>query len=176
MGLALPVVIIYVAADIGSIGGGWLSSRLISNGWSVNAARKTAMLVCGLFVLPMAMAPFIEQLWITVTIISLAAAAHQGWAANLFTLTSDMFPRRAVGSVVGIGGMGGALSGFVASLGIGLVLQVTNSNYVPLLTIAAFAYVLTLGLIHLLVPRLEPAVFDETPPSAFEVISPRDRE
>lgn len=166
-GLALPLVIIYIAADVGSIGGGWLSSRLIARGWSVNAGRKTAMLVCALCVVPMAFAPFIENLWVTVGLIALAAAAHQGWSANLFTLTSDMFPRRAVGSVVGIGGMGGALSGFVASLGIGAVLQLTGGNYVPLLAIGGCAYVLTLVVIHLLVPRMEPASF-ETTAAAFD--------
>ncbi len=166
-GLAAPLVIIYVAADIGSIGGGWLSSALIKRGWSVNAGRKTAMLLCALCVVPMAMAPFVEQMWITVGLIALAAAAHQGWSANLFTLTSDMFPRRAVGSVVGIGGMGGALSGFVASLGIGTVLQLTNQNYVPLLVVGGFAYVGTLLIIHLLVPRLEPVRFEEGAGSAF---------
>ena len=168
-GLALPLVIIYVAADVGSIGGGWLSSRLIKNGWSVNAGRKTAMLVCALCVVPMALAPFLQNLWVTVGLIALAAAAHQGWSANLFTLVSDTFPRRAVGSVVGIGGMGGALSGFVASLGIGTVLQLTGGNYVPLLMVGGFAYVTTLVLIHLLSPRLTPAAFDSASrESAFD--------
>jgi ACS family hexuronate transporter-like MFS transporter len=156
-GLALPLVIIYLAADVGSIGGGWLSSALIRMGWSVNAARKTAMFVCGACVVPMVLATYIEQLWVTVALISLAAAAHQGWSANLYTLVSDTFPRRAVGSVVGIGGMAGALAGAVASYGIGQVLHLTGGNYVPLLTIAGTAYLVTLLIIHLLVPRLAPA-------------------
>ena len=170
-GLAAPLVIIYVCADIGSIGGGWLSSRLIARGWSVNAARKLTMFLCAACVVPMAMAPFIENLWATVGLIALAAAAHQGWSANLFTLTSDMFPRHAVASVVGIGGMGGGLSGFVASIGIGALLQVTGGNYVPLLVIGGFAYLLTLAIIHLLVPRLEPAQPADAGVSAFGSIS-----
>ena len=159
-GLALPLIIIYIAADIGSIGGGWISSSLIKRGWTVNAARKVAMLICAACVVPMVAAPYVANLWVTVTLISLAAAAHQGWSANLYTLVSDTFPRRAVGSVVGIGGMAGAVSGMIASLGIGLLLQFTGGNYVPLLTIAGFAYVITLAIVHLLVPRLEPATVD----------------
>lgn len=156
-GLALPLVVIFLCADVGSIGGGWLSSNLLKRGWSVNAARKTTMLTCAVCVLPMILAPYIHILWVTVGLLSLAAAAHQGWSANLYTLVSDTFPRRAVGSVVGIGSMAGAASGFFASIAIGWVLQVTGENYAALLTVAGSAYVVTLVIIHLLVPRLEPA-------------------
>ncbi len=156
-GLALPLVIIYVAADIGSIGGGWLSSALIRRGHNVNVARKSAMLLCALCVVPMVVAARIHNLWVTVALISLAAAAHQGWSANLFTLVSDTFPRRTVGSVVGIGGMAGAVGGMAAATGIGHLLQWTNNNYAPLLTIAGLAYLVALAVIHLLVPRLTPA-------------------
>jgi ACS family hexuronate transporter-like MFS transporter len=152
----LPLVVVYVMADIGSIGGGWLSSRLIKSGWSVNAGRKIAMLVCALCVVPIAFAALTSNLWVAVFLIGLAAAAHQGWSANLFTTTSDMFPRRAVGSVVGIGGMAGAVGGmFIAQL-VGQILQRTGS-YVPIFIIAASAYLLALLVIHLLAPRLEPA-------------------
>jgi ACS family hexuronate transporter-like MFS transporter len=152
----LPLVVVYVMADIGSIGGGWLSSRLIKSGWSVNAGRKIAMLVCALCVVPIAFAAVTSNLWVAVFLIGLAAAAHQGWSANLFTTTSDMFPRRAVGSVVGIGGMAGAVGGmFIAQL-VGQILQRTGS-YVPIFIIAASAYLLALLVIHLLAPRLEPA-------------------
>ena len=108
-----PLVAIYLIADIGSIGGGWLSSALIKRGWSVNAGRKTAMLVCALAVLPMVFASGAKDLWVAVTLIGVAAAAHQGWSANLFTTVSDMFPRQAVGSVVGFGGMMGAIGGML---------------------------------------------------------------
>lgn len=157
VGLALPLVIIYVSADVGSVAGGWLSSRLIKNGWSVNAGRKTAMFICAACVVPMALAPHIEQLWVTVGLIALAAAAHQGWSANLFTIASDTMPRRTVGTVVGIGGMAGAVAGFLASISIGAILQLTNENYVPVLTAASVAYLFALLVIHLLTPRLEPA-------------------
>ena len=156
-GLALPLVIIYVAADIGSIGGGWLSSWLLKQGKSVNFARKAAMLICALCVVPLLFAAHDFGLWTTVALIALAASAHQGWSANLYTLTSDTFPRSAVGSVVGIGGMAGAVGNMIASAAIGHVLELTGSDYGPLLTVSAFAYLAALGAIHLLAPRLEPA-------------------
>ena len=151
-----PLVAIYLIADVGSIGGGWLSSALIKRGWSVNAGRKTAMLVCALAVLPMVFASGAKDLWVAVTLIGVAAAAHQGWSANLFTLTSDMFPRQAVGSVVGFGGMMGAIGGMLIAKLTGYLLDASGS-YVPVFLMAAFAYVAALAIIHLLVPRLEPA-------------------
>ena len=151
-----PLVVIYLVADVGSIGGGWLSSALIKRGWSVNAGRKTAMLICALAVLPMMFASGARDLWVAVGLISIAAAAHQGWSANLFTLTSDMFPRQAVGSVVGLGGMAGAVGGMLIAKLTGYLLQVTGS-YVPVFLMAAFAYLTALAIIHMLVPRLDPA-------------------
>jgi ACS family hexuronate transporter-like MFS transporter len=151
-----PLVVIYLVADVGSIGGGWLSSALIKRGWSVNAGRKTAMLACALAVVPMVFASGARELWVAVGLISVAAAAHQGWSANLFTLVSDTFPRQAVGSVVGLGGMAGAVGGMLIAKLTGYLLQVTGS-YVPVFLIAAFAYLTALAIIHMLVPRLEPA-------------------
>src|SRR6267142_1720861 len=119
--LSLPLIVIYLVADIGSVGGGWISSRLIKQGWSINASRKTAMLICALCVLPVTFAPLTNSLWTAVALISVATAAHQGWSANLFTVASDLFPKRAVGSVVGLGGM-------LAAKTIGQTLQRTQ-NY-----------------------------------------------
>ena len=158
-GLAMPLVVIYVAADIGSIVGGWISTTLIKRGNTMNFARKTAMLICALGVVPMFFAGWIDSLWGTVALISLAAAAHQGWSANLYTLASDTFPKHAVGSVVGIGGMAGAVGNMIASAGIGYVLQFTANNYTPLLMICSFAYIAALAVIHFLSPRLEPVQF-----------------
>ncbi len=155
-GIGLPLVIIYVAADIGSIGGGWLSSSLIKRGWTVNAGRKTAMLACALSVVPIIFAARASNLWVAVGLISLATAAHQGWSANLFTLVSDMFPRRAVGSVVGIGGFGGSVGGMLIATITGFLLQWTGS-YAPIFFVAGSAYLVALLVIHLLVPRLEAA-------------------
>ena len=115
-----------------------------------------AMLVCALAVLPMVFASGAKDLWVAVALVSLAAAAHQGWSANLFTTASDMFPRKAVGSVVGLGGMAGAVGGMLIAKLTGYILDATGS-YMPVFFIAAFAYLVGLVVIHLLVPRMEPA-------------------
>lgn len=150
-----PLIIIYVIADIGSIGGGWLSSTFIKRGWTINRARKTAMLICAIAVTPIIFASQVKNIWVAAVIIGFAAAAHQGWSCNLFTTTSDMFPRNAVGSVVGIGGMAGALGGATMAVGTGYILQSTGQNYTIVFTIAGTLYLLALLIIHLLVPRME---------------------
>src|SRR5258706_9836619 len=114
--VGLPLVTIYLAADIGSIGGGWLSSALIKRGWSLNRARKTAMLICACCVLPVFLASRTNNLWYAVSLISLAMAAHQGWSANLFATVGDMFPNHAVGSVTWIGGMAAGIPGMLTPL------------------------------------------------------------
>jgi ACS family hexuronate transporter-like MFS transporter len=154
--IGLPILVIYLISDVGSIAGGWLSSGLIRRGSSVNAGRKWAMLVCAICVVPIAMVYRVSGLWPTTILIGLAAAAHQGFSANLFTLTSDLFPTRAVASVVGIGGMAGAIGGMLIAQVVGHVLQWTNSYMIPFF-IAASAYLLALLLIHALSPELEPA-------------------
>ena len=149
-----PLIIIYVMADVGSIGGGWLSSFFIKRGWSINRGRKTAMLICALCVTPIAFASQASSVWIAVAFLSLATAAHQGWSANLFTTVSDMFPRKAVASVVGLGGMAGAISGmFIANI-TGFVLEFTGSYLIPFI-IAGSVYLLALFIINLLVPDLK---------------------
>jgi ACS family hexuronate transporter-like MFS transporter len=153
--IGLPLVVIYLAADVGSIGGGWLSSSLIARGWTVNRARKTAMLVCALAVVPIVFASNAGNLWLAVSLVGLAAAAHQGWSANLFTLASDTFPRHAIGSVVGFGGMTGAIGGMLIAKVTGYVLQATGT-YMPVFIVAGCAYLVALGVIHVLAPRLEP--------------------
>lgn len=155
-----PLLAIYLIADIGSIGGGWLSSHWIKRGWTTNKSRKMAMLICALAVVPIVMAAKVSNLWVSVILISIAASAHQGWSANLFTLTSDMFPRKAVGSVVGIGGTAGAIGGMFIAMLVGAILQSTKS-YVPIFVMAGGAYLAALLIIHLLVPKLEPAKIEE---------------
>ena len=150
-----PVVVIYLVADVGSIGGGWLSSSLIKRGWTVNRARKLAMLICALAVVPVVFASQASEKWVAVGLISIAAAAHQGWSANIFTMASDMFPRRAVGSVVGMGGMAGAVGGMLISIVVGEILQRTGS-YVPIFFLAGGTYLAALAIIHLLAPSLTP--------------------
>jgi MFS transporter, ACS family, hexuronate transporter len=158
--IGLPILTIYVISDVGSVAGGWLSSGLIRRGLSVNAGRKWAMLLCAVCVVPIAVVYRVSGLWPTTLLIGLAAAAHQGFSANLFTLTSDLFPSRAVGSVVGIGGMAGAVGGMLIAQIVGHVLQWTNSYMIPFF-IAASAYLLSLGIIHLLSPTLEPAEIEQ---------------
>jgi ACS family hexuronate transporter-like MFS transporter len=167
-GLGLPLIAIFVMADIGSIGGGWLAGRFLKRGWSVNRARKAAMLVCALCVVPIVFAARADNLWVAVALIGLATAGHQGWSANVFTLTSDMFPRHAVGSVVGMGGFAGAVGGMMIATFIGFLLQSTGS-YVPVFLMAGSAYLLALLVVHLLAPRLAPA---QLVPAGLEPASP----
>ena len=155
--LGLPLIVVYTLTSVGSIGGGWLSSLCLRAGWPLNRARKSVMLLCALLVLPVIAASGATTLWTSVVIIGLATAAHQGWSANLFTTASDMFPMKAVGSVVGLGGMAGAVGGLLFSPFVGYVLEYTHNSYMILFAICAAAYLVALGAIHLLVPRLEPA-------------------
>ena len=154
--IGLPMVTVYLLADVGSVGGGWLSSNLLKRGWTPNAARKTAMLVCAILILPVAMAPRVESAWVAVWLVGLAAASHQGFSANIFTIASDMFPKRAVGSVVGFGGFAGAMGGFLMNLGAGWFRE-NQGSYASMFMIAGFAYLVAIAAMHLLAPRLEPA-------------------
>jgi ACS family hexuronate transporter-like MFS transporter len=150
-GLPLPMVTVYVVADIGSIAGGWLSSRLIARGWGAAPARLAAMLAAVLGILPVAAAPAVHQLGWAVALVAIAAAGHQGWSANLFTLVSDQVPRGGVATVVGIGGTAGALGGVVMSQ---IVLSVLDwgGGYQPLFIIGALVYVVALVAVRLLLP------------------------
>jgi MFS transporter, ACS family, hexuronate transporter len=149
-----PMITVYLLATVGSITGGWQSSWLLGRGWSTNAARKTAMLTCALCVVPVAAAPLVAHKWIAVLLVGLATAAHQGFSCNLYTLVSDMFPRPAVATVVGIGTFAGALGGFFLQLSAGRIKDWTG-NYIAIFAVAASAYLAALVVIHLLVPRLE---------------------
>ncbi|MFC3549873.1 MFS transporter [Lysobacter cavernae] len=160
LGLGLPLIVIFVMADVGSILGGWIAGRFIKLGWSVNRARKTAMAICACMVVPIVFAAKAENLWVAVVLIGLATAGHQGWSANVFTLTSDMFPRRAVASVVGIGGFAGAVGGMMIATFTGFLLETTGS-YVPVFLVAGSAYLVALVVVHLLAPHLAPAQLDE---------------
>lgn len=159
--LGLPLITVYVAADFGSIGGGWLSSHLLKRGATPTAARKTAMLVCAIGVAPvMGILYCGGNLWLAVGLVSLAAAAHQGWSANLYTITSDVFPRKAVGSAVGLGGLGGAVGGMLVAPAVGYWLDFSKGAYGPLFVIAGVMYLIALLVIHLLLPKLEPVSLD----------------
>jgi MFS transporter, ACS family, hexuronate transporter len=147
--LAIPVAAMYLFANAGGIFGGWLSAYFMRRGQLHTTARKAAMLVCALLVLPIVFAPRVSNPWLAVSLISLAMAAHQGWAANIFTIVSDVFPRQAVSSVVGICGFGGAVGGMLVASAVGFVLQATGS-YLAIFALASISYLAGLGIIHLL--------------------------
>jgi ACS family hexuronate transporter-like MFS transporter len=155
----LPLFVLYNITSVGSIGGGWISSTLINRGWSVNSARKSAMLICAVGVVPVVYAPYCKNLWGVVGIVGLALASHQGWSANLFTTASDLFPRSAVGSVVGIGGTLGAVASVMLQVATGYIVELTHT-YLPLFILGGCAYLLALGIFQWLSPKLEPAKLD----------------
>lgn len=152
-GVALPLFVIYTGASVGSVGGGWLSSWLLRRGWNLNASRKTAMLACALAVMPVMFAGRTTHAWVAVLLVALAAGAHQGWSANIYTLASDMFPRGAVASVVGFGTLLGSLGGMIMSYGVGDILQ-RRGSYLLVFVIAGAAYLVALGFVQALAPRL----------------------
>ena len=154
-----PLIAIYLLADLGSVLGGWGSSRQMKSGRGANKARKTTMLVCALAVIPIVTTQFISSMWLVVAIIGLAAAAHQAWSANLMTLPSDMFPKEAVASVIGIGGMAGAMGGMLMTTYNGYILEVFKS-YQPIFIVAGSAYLVAIVVIHTLTPRLKPVTLD----------------
>lgn len=153
--LGPPLVVIYTMTCVGSIGGGWLSGFLLQRGWSVNASRKLALLICALAVVPVVFAARASNLWVATFLIGLAASAHQGWAANLFTLVSDLFPKQAVASVVGLGAMFGSVAAMGFAQSTGYILQSTGS-YWPLFIMAGSAYLVALAIIQLLIPHMKP--------------------
>jgi MFS transporter, ACS family, hexuronate transporter len=153
--IAAPIIIIYVISDIGSIAGGWISSNMIARGATANMARKLTMLLCACCVLPVAFATlYVHDIWATAVIIGIAAAAHQAFSANLYTIPSDTFPPAAVGSVSGIGGTAGALGGVAMAFGVGEALKATGA-YTPVFIVAGMIYFLAVIAIHSLTPRLE---------------------
>src|SRR3954465_6083412 len=155
--LAAPIIVVYLIADVGSIGGGWMSSALIKRGWTVNRARKTTMLAMALLIVPTAFATRAPSMWAAVLMVAVAAAAHQAWSANVYTLASDMFPRSAVGSVVGIGAFTGAMGGVLFQRVVGRLLDANGGNYTPIFVYCGTAYLVAWAIIHGLAPRLAPA-------------------
>ena len=159
--VGVPLVTIYVMSDLGSISGGWLSSAMIHRGSSVNRARKTALFVCALGVVPIMFAQQASGLWTAVLILGLATASHQGFSSNLYTLVSDMFPKRAVASVAGFGGTCGYLGASAFQIVVGYMVQKHQNYLVPFIAAGA-AYLAAFAVIHALAPRLQPAIVDES--------------
>ena len=152
--IGLPLIVAYLIADVGSIGGGWLSSHFLKMGWSINAARKTTLLICAILVVPIYWASGIDDLWPAVILIGLGMAAHTGWSANMYTLATDFFPKKDMGTVVGFIGMAGAVGGMLMASATGHLLEATGS-YKILFVIAASMYGIALIIIHLLVPNID---------------------
>jgi ACS family hexuronate transporter-like MFS transporter len=154
------IMLIYVVASVGSIAGGWLAGWFMERGWTVNRARKTTLFICAVCVLPVAGSALTGNQWVAAALITLAGSAHQAWSANAFSLAGDMFPKRVVGSVTGLGGMMGAVGGILLFFVTGKILKVTG-NYLPVFILASFAYLSALLVVHLLAPKLEPARVEE---------------
>ena len=155
--IALPFFVIYIMADGGSILGGYLSGALMKTGWSVNKARKITLLICALIILPVSFVAITDSKWLAIFLIGMGTAGHQAWSANLFTLVSDVFPKKATASVVGIGGMVGALAGMLGDIMLGSVLDTAgNSGYFWAFLVAGSLYLIVLGLVHLIMPNMTP--------------------
>ncbi len=152
--VGLPLILVYLIGDVGSVAGGGMSALLMRRGCSLNSARKLSLLTCALCVLPIIAASSVQNPWVATVLIGIAAAAHQGWSANLYTLASDTHPKQVVSSVIGMGGMAGAIGGMFMAKFVGQVLSATHS-YVLLFAIAPTAYLLAVVVIHLLVPKVE---------------------
>jgi ACS family hexuronate transporter-like MFS transporter len=155
--VGLPLVIIYLMADAGSVAGGWFSSSLIKRGVTVNRARKTALFICALGVLPIMFSQNISSVWLGVLILGLATAAHQGFSSNLYTLVSDMFPKRCVASVAGFGGTAGYLGASIFQIFVGYMVKGGGNYQIPFIT-AGCAYLVAFACIQLLAPKIEPAI------------------
>jgi ACS family hexuronate transporter-like MFS transporter len=151
----LPMIIMYLLSDVGSIMGGWFSSRLIQTGRSVNVSRKATMLAAGCFVLPLLFVTQIDNMWLAVILIGCALAGHQAFSSNLLSIPPDMFPKRAVGSAIGLGGLMGGIGGMIMAKSTGLVLDATNGNYTIIFAICTMVYFMAVAAVHLLSPKLE---------------------
>jgi len=155
--IGLPFLIIFIMADAGSLLGGYISGALIKKGWSINKSRKLTMLICAIIILPVSFVPVIASKWVAVFLIGLAAAGHQSWSINGYTLVSDVFPKKAVASVIGIGKMVGVAFAIAADFALGAVLdKANNSGYFWAFLISGLSYLIIIGFVHLLMPKMTP--------------------
>ena len=154
--LGPPIVIIYIVSDIGSVAGGWFSSWLIKRGHSVDYSRKLAILICAICALPIFWASQTDNLWVAVALVAVGTAAHQACSANIYTIISDVFPQRAVGSVVGLAGFSGAVSGAIIAKIVGFLLDRTGNNYAPVFAMFSVAYFIGWVILRVGIPRIEP--------------------
>jgi ACS family hexuronate transporter-like MFS transporter len=155
-----PLIVIYLVSSVGGIGGGWISSRFIEKGRSIDYSRKSAILICALIILPVMLVSQIANMWIAVGFIALAAAGHQGWASNIFTIVSDIYPKKAVGSMVGLSGFTGAIGGALSAAFVGLLLEATGS-YFFIFLIASSVYLLNWIILKTFIHDIKPIEIEE---------------
>lgn len=153
--VVLPLIVIYAVSSAGGIGGGWISSKFIKMGKGIDFARKTTILFCAIIVLPVMLVSQIQDLWLSVLLISLAAAGHQGWASNIFTIVSDIYPKHAVGSMVGMSGFAGAVGGALSASFVGLILEITGS-YFTIFILAASVYLVNWVILRIFIKEIKP--------------------
>jgi MFS transporter, ACS family, hexuronate transporter len=153
--VVVPLIMIYTVSSVGGIGGGWISSRFIKMGKGIDYARKTAILMCAIFVLPVMLVSLTTNLWLAVAFISMAAAGHQGWASNIFTIVSDIYPKQAVGSMIGLSGFAGAVGGAISASFVGLLLEITGS-YFLIFVLAASVYLLNWAILKIFLKEIRP--------------------
>jgi len=158
--VVLPLIVIYAVSSIGGIGGGWLSSKFIRMGRSIDFSRKTAILICAVIVLPVMLVSSITNLWVAVGLITLAAAGHQGWAANIFTIVSDIYPKNAVASMIGLSGFTGAIGGALSASFVGLMLETTGSYFLMFL-VASSVYLVNWLILKIFIKEIKPIVKSE---------------
>ncbi len=155
--MGLPFLVIYLIADLGSVFGGWLSGKFLRMGWTINKARKITLLICALIILPVCGVAFTDNKWVAIFLIALGAAGHQAWMANIFTIVSDVFPKKAVASVTGIGGMVGAMASIVFTFILGSVLDdASEIGFFWAFLVAGLSYPIILGLLHIIMPKMTP--------------------
>jgi len=153
--VVIPLIVIYAVSGVGGIGGGWLSSSFIKMGRSIDSSRKTAILICAIIILPVMLVSTITNLSVAVGLISLAAAGHQGWASNIFTVVSDIFPKNAVASMIGLSGFAGAIGGVLSASIVGQLLETTGS-YFLIFMVAALVYLLNWLILKLFIKEIKP--------------------
>lgn len=152
----LPMIIMYLLSDVGAIAGGWMSSKLIQRGHTPNFARKVTLLLSGCCVLPLLFVSGLSSMWLAILLIGIALAGHQSFSSNLLSIPPDMFPKRAVGSAIGLGGFAGGIGGMIMAKSTGLVLDATGGSYTVIFMACTMVYFLAVLAIHLLSPRLLP--------------------
>ena len=156
--VVLPLIVIYTVSSIGGIGGGWISSKFIKMGKSIDFARKTTILISALIILPVMLVLQTQNLWVAIGLIALAAAGHQGWASNIFTIVSDIYPKKAVGSMVGLSGFAGAVGGALSATFVGLLLEFTGSYFLIFL-LASTVYMVNWLILKVFVKEIKPIQF-----------------